>query len=47
MEKLGMSHDPDDDFAHPAIPEGDPLRPHVLYRLASDGVSETGQSRSR
>ena len=33
MEKLGMKHDPADDFDHPAIPEGHPLRRHVLYRL--------------
>ena len=33
MEKLGMTHDPADDFDHPAIPDGHPLRRHVLYRL--------------
>jgi ribosomal-protein-alanine N-acetyltransferase len=33
MEKLGMRHDPADDFLHPSIPEGHPIRPHVLYRL--------------
>ena len=32
MEKLGMSHDPADDFEHPRLPEGHPLRKHVLYR---------------
>jgi RimJ/RimL family protein N-acetyltransferase len=32
MEKLGMSHSPADDFQHPHLPEGHPLRPHVLYR---------------
>jgi RimJ/RimL family protein N-acetyltransferase len=32
MEKLGLIHDPADDFDHPRIPEGHPLRPHVLYR---------------
>ena len=32
MEKLGMSHDPRDDFDHPLLPEGHPLRRHVLYR---------------
>lgn len=32
MERLGMTHDPADDFEHPALPLGDPLRPHVLYR---------------
>jgi RimJ/RimL family protein N-acetyltransferase len=33
MERAGMTHDPADDFDHPALPEGDPLRRHVLYRL--------------
>lgn len=33
MEKIGMTHDPADDFEHPSLPEGHPLRPHVLYRL--------------
>jgi RimJ/RimL family protein N-acetyltransferase len=33
MQKLGMTHDPADDFLHPKVPEGHPLRPHVLYRL--------------
>ncbi len=35
MQKLGMTRDPADDFAMPAIPEGHPLRDHVLYRLAA------------
>jgi len=33
MEKLGMTHSAADDFEHPNLPEGDPLRRHVLYRL--------------
>jgi RimJ/RimL family protein N-acetyltransferase len=33
MEKLGMTHDPHDDFDHPRLPEGHPMRRHVLYRL--------------
>ena len=33
MEKLGMSHDPVDDFDHPQLPPGHPLRRHLLYRL--------------
>jgi RimJ/RimL family protein N-acetyltransferase len=33
MERLGMHHDPADDFDHPLIPDGHPLRRHVLYRL--------------
>jgi ribosomal-protein-alanine N-acetyltransferase len=34
MARLGMRHDPADDFEHPGLPAGHPLRPHVLYRLA-------------
>lgn len=33
MEKLGMHRSPADDFDHPHLPEGHPLRRHVLYRL--------------
>jgi RimJ/RimL family protein N-acetyltransferase len=33
MEKLGMTHDPADDFDHSRVPEGHRLRRHVLYRL--------------
>ncbi len=33
MEKLGMTHDPADDFDHPLLPHASPLRRHVLYRL--------------
>jgi RimJ/RimL family protein N-acetyltransferase len=33
MEKIGMSHDRAGDFEHPALPEGHPLRRHVLYRV--------------
>jgi ribosomal-protein-alanine N-acetyltransferase len=35
MERLGMTHDPVDDFEHPAVPAGHPLAPHVLYRLSA------------
>jgi ribosomal-protein-alanine N-acetyltransferase len=31
MEKLGMTHNPAEDFDHPALPEAHPLRRHVLY----------------
>ncbi len=34
MEKIGMTHNPADDFDHPNLPQGHPLRRHVLYRLA-------------
>ena len=33
MERVGMRRDPADDFDNPNVPEGDALRPHVLYRL--------------
>jgi ribosomal-protein-alanine N-acetyltransferase len=36
MERLGMTHDPADDFDHPRLPAGDPLRRHVLYRISAD-----------
>jgi RimJ/RimL family protein N-acetyltransferase len=32
MERIGMTRSPGDDFDHPAISEGHPLRRHVLYR---------------
>lgn len=37
MERLGMTRDPDDDFDHPRIPVGSPLRRHVLYRIRKAG----------
>lgn len=37
MQKLGMTRDAADDFDHPRLSAGDPLRSHVLYRL-SGGV---------
>jgi RimJ/RimL family protein N-acetyltransferase len=36
MERIGMRHDPDGDFAHPRIPAGHRLQRHVLYRLTAD-----------
>jgi RimJ/RimL family protein N-acetyltransferase len=35
MERLGMRRHPVDDFDHPNIVAGHPLRRHVLYRLAA------------
>lgn len=37
MEKIGMAHDPADDFDHPSLPAGHPLRRHVLYRKTQRG----------
>lgn len=36
MERLRMTRDPADDFDHPKLAEGDPLRRHVLYRVAAE-----------
>jgi RimJ/RimL family protein N-acetyltransferase len=35
MERMGMVHDPADDFDHPVLPEGHRLRRHVLYRIGA------------
>lgn len=37
MEKLGMTHDSRDDFDHPRVPDGHPLKRHVLYRISDAG----------
>ncbi len=37
MERLGMRHDPADDFDHPKLPPGHRLERHVLYRLRRPG----------
>ena len=33
MQRLGMTRDAVEDFDHPALPVGHPVRRHVLYRL--------------
>jgi len=33
MRRIGMTHDPADDFDHPFLAEGHPLRRHVKYRI--------------
>lgn len=45
MEKLEMKHDPDDDFEHPRLPEGHPLRWHVLYRISRSAWRENREPR--
>jgi hypothetical protein len=45
MEKIGMHHDPKDDFDHPKLPEGHPLRRHVLYRLKKRARDQPSQNR--
>src|SRR5262249_22469352 len=34
MEKIGMQHTSKDDFDHPKLPKGHPLRRQVLYRIS-------------
>ena len=34
MERLGMTHDPAEDFDHPKLDADSPVRRHVLYRLS-------------
>jgi len=41
MERIGMTHDPADDFDHPGIQAGSPLRRHVLYRATRGGAPPT------
>lgn len=36
MEKIGLCHDEQDDFAHPMLDDNSPLTKHVLYRLTRD-----------
>jgi ribosomal-protein-alanine N-acetyltransferase len=38
MKRLGMTHDPAEDFDHPRVPTGHPLQRHVLYRAVNSGT---------
>lgn len=40
MEKLGMIWNPKENFNHPNLPEGHPLRRHVLYRMKRPSPSK-------
>jgi RimJ/RimL family protein N-acetyltransferase len=39
MRRIGMTHDPADDFDHPRLPPGHRLRRHLLFRLAADRLN--------
>jgi RimJ/RimL family protein N-acetyltransferase len=43
---MGMVHNPADDFDHPLVPDGHPLRRHVLYRLSNPEVRNRCSDRS-
>jgi RimJ/RimL family protein N-acetyltransferase len=40
MQKLGFERDAAGDFEHPGVPDGSPLRPHVLYRMTAERYGE-------
>ena len=44
MEKIGMHHNREDDFDHPKLEEGHPLRKHVLYRISGGNWSHIKDS---
>ena len=46
MERIGMTRSPEDDFDHPTLPEGHPLRRHVLYRARRPGGLAAESSRA-
>lgn len=47
MEKIGMYRHERDDFDHPRLPLGHPMRRHVLYRLTAEGWQAARLSRPR
>ncbi len=36
MRRIGMTHDPADDFDHPLVEEGHRLHRHVLWRITAE-----------
>jgi len=38
MRRIGMVRDPSRDFEHPALPDGDPLRSHVVFVARPSGT---------
>ncbi len=47
MERIGMRHDAEGDFDHPALPESHPFRRHVLYRAPRRHGQDNQKNRSR
>lgn len=43
MLKIGMAAEPVDDFEHPFIAKGHPLRRHVIYRVQSPKTPRTAE----
>ncbi len=46
MERLSMHHKEEEDFDHPKLPEGHPLKRHVLYRITSQEWATIWQKNS-
>jgi RimJ/RimL family protein N-acetyltransferase len=46
MGRIGMVRDADGDFDHPSVPEGSPLRRHVLYRATPRHAAVGGSQSS-
>jgi RimJ/RimL family protein N-acetyltransferase len=42
MRRIGMTHDPADDFGHPRIAPDQPTHRHVLWRIKAPGRPEPG-----
>jgi RimJ/RimL family protein N-acetyltransferase len=42
MRRIGMAHDPADDFDHPNLPDGHRLRRHQLWRLRREDAALPG-----
>ena len=47
MKKIGMTHNPEDDFDHPRLAEGHALRRHVLYRLKRSDWSQEAEKKKK
>jgi RimJ/RimL family protein N-acetyltransferase len=47
MEKLGMTHNAEDDFDHPNLREGHPQRCQVLYRLQRSAWEQSAARRTK
>ncbi|MBX2804607.1 MAG: GNAT family N-acetyltransferase [Hyphomicrobiales bacterium] len=43
MPRIGMTHDPEDDFYHPRLPRDHPVQPLILYRIKNPAMAEKGK----
>ena len=47
MRRLGLTHDPAEDFNYPLLPDDHHFRPHVLYRIAGYQWQQPGDNAHR